>query len=182
VPAVSAATRWEVISKIGNDPNNPNKHGTAVFGDTSIITPAPEPASFALLTKDDQNFNFETVQKSKIPEFNAHSSQWRLSRNDAVKTAVPCPSSCDAPSQRVKATPRRPADGPNPTVRRGRRGHRPSQRHHFDLKPIPKTGGDGKRFGAEINHVKERSAEPVSRSGRRLLYNNTMLRYVHKDF
>jgi hypothetical protein len=46
-----------------------------------------------------------------------------------------------------------------------------------------KGTSDGKRFGDEINYVKERSAERVfPQPGRRLLYNKKSLQYVHKKF
>jgi hypothetical protein len=102
------------------------------------------------MTKDDRNFNFETVQKRENPRINAISSPRRLSRNDPVEKR------CHASVAATRASRTRSATG--------RRSHRPPRRHRFGLKPIHKTGGDRKRFGAEINHVKERSAERVSRS------------------
>jgi len=36
--------------QIGNDPNNANNYGSAIFGDISITTPAPEPSTFALVS------------------------------------------------------------------------------------------------------------------------------------
>jgi hypothetical protein len=49
-PTGSPASTLGGYFQIGNDPNNPNNFGTAIFGNISIVpAPVPEPSAFALL-------------------------------------------------------------------------------------------------------------------------------------
>jgi hypothetical protein len=49
--------------QIGNDPNNPNNNGTAVFGNISIMAATPEPGTLALLGLGIAPFLFRRFRK-----------------------------------------------------------------------------------------------------------------------